>query len=172
MRRSELGGLARLIKNASPGLAKTAANTKPTFQQQTLLSRCTSDVLVPAGDATITDQFSTGQPSYREFFYSTVQLAGESQGFDGNGPYVRFQSGGGGVLVDGPNPGGIVGSGPIQGTSKNFANVQAAPEGVQPVLPNNPPPFRPEYPCHKNLVPNLNGPAAAPGPPDLTPVTP
>ena len=67
--------------------------------------------------------------------------------------------------MEGPNPGGIAGSGPIQGTSKNFANVQAAPEGVQPVLPNNPPPFRPEYPCHKNLVPDLNGPAAPPARP-------
>ena len=43
--------------------------------------------------------FSTGQPNYREFFYSTVGLSGESQGFDGNGPFVRFQAGGGPKLV-------------------------------------------------------------------------
>ena len=39
--------------------------------------------------------FSTGQPNFREFFYGVTQLAGESQGFDGNGPFVRFQAGGG-----------------------------------------------------------------------------
>jgi ABC-type transporter Mla subunit MlaD len=174
VRRSELGGLAKLVRSASPGLAQTAAATRPTFQEQTALSRCTSNVLIPTGDQTITDQFSTGEPAYREFFYSTVQLAGESQGFDGNGPYVRFQSGGGGVLVEGTNPGGTPGTGGQfpQGTSLNFANVQAPPEGVQPVLPDDPPPFRMDIPCSKNLVPDLNGPSSAPGPPDLTPVTP
>jgi phospholipid/cholesterol/gamma-HCH transport system substrate-binding protein len=174
LRGSELGGLAKLVRNASPGLAQTAANTRPTFQQQTALSRCTSKQLIPVGDQTITDRFSTGEPSYREFFYSTVNLAGESQGFDGNGPYVRFQSGGGANLVQGVNPGGIPGTGGQfpQGTSKNFANVQAPPQGVQPVLPDNPPPFRTDVACTKNPVPNLNGPSSAVGPPDLTPVTP
>lgn len=174
LRGSELGGLAKLLRGASPGLAQTAANTKPTFQQQTALARCTSDVLVPAGDGVINDQFSTGQPSYREFFYSTVQLAGESQGFDGNGPYVRFQSGGGGTLVQGNNPGGTPGTGGQfpQGTSKNYANAQAPPEGIQPVLPDNPPPYRTDVPCDENGVPDLNSAAGAVGPPDLTPVTP
>ena len=181
LRSSELGGLARLTRAASPFLAKTAATTKPLFQEQTALARCTSKVLIPAGDAVINDRFSTGQPGYREFFYSTVQLAGESQGFDGNGPYVRFESGGGGTLVEGPNPGGTPGSGPgitpqsgstIQGSSKNFANVTEPPQGIQPVLPGSSPPVRMEFPCQRNPVPNVNGPAAAAGAPDLTPVTP
>jgi ABC-type transporter Mla subunit MlaD len=172
LRQSELGGLAKLLKAAGPGLAQTAANTKPTFDQQTDLSNCTSKVLIPAGNGVIDDEFSTDQPVYREFFYATTQLAGESQGFDGNGPYVRFQSGGGGVTVEGENPGGVTGTGAVlpQGNSLNFANVQAAPEGVQPVLPDDPPPFRTDVPCTKNPVPNLNGPSAAVGPPDLTPV--
>ena len=171
LRRSELGGLAKLLAAAGPGLGQTAANTKPTFDQQTDLSNCTSKVFIPAGNGVINDEFSTGQPVYREFFYATTQLSGESQGFDGNGPYVRFQSGGGGVTVEAENPGGTPGSGFLQGSSKNFANVQAAPEGVQPVLPDDPPPFRPDVPCTKNPVPNLNGSAGAAGPPDLTPVT-
>ncbi len=105
LRSSELGGLARLLRNASPGLAETAGATKTLFDEQTNLARCTSNVLVPAGDIVINDEFSTGQPNYREFFYSAVQLAGESQGFDGNGPYVRFQSGGGPQLLRGHEPG-------------------------------------------------------------------
>ena len=122
----------------------------------------------------INDPFSTGQPNYREFFYSTVQLAGESQGFDGNGPYVRFESGGGGMLVQGDNPGGIPGTGSafLQGSAFNFANVQEAPQGQQPYLPDAPPPYRPDVPCASNPVPDVNGPAAQAGPPDLVPVNP
>ena len=48
----------------------------------------------------------TGQPNFREFFYTTVQLAGESQVFDGNGSFVRFQAGGGPTLTQMANPGG------------------------------------------------------------------
>jgi ABC-type transporter Mla subunit MlaD len=170
---SELGGLAKLVRKASPPLAQVSATTKGFFEQQTALARCVSDVLVPTGDQVINDDFSTGEPNYREFLYSTVQLAGESQGFDGNGPYVRFESGGGGVLVKGQNPGGVPGFGPLaQGNSLNFANVQEAPEGQQPYLPDAPPPYRPDVPCASNPVPDVNGPGAAVGAPDLTPVNP
>lgn len=176
LQRTELGGLAKLLKAASPGLARAAATTKGLFDQQTALARCTSNVLIPAGNVVINDQFSSGQPNYREFFYSTVNLAGESQGFDGNGPYVRFESGGGGITVQAPNPPpeNLPGNGgPFpQGNSLNFANVQEAPKGNQPPLPDDPPPFRMDFPCAQNDVPAINGPASAVGPPDLVPVNP
>jgi phospholipid/cholesterol/gamma-HCH transport system substrate-binding protein len=173
LQKSELGGLAKLVKKASPPLAQVSATTKGFFDQQTALARCTSEVFIPAGDQVINDDFSTGQPNYREFFYSTVQLAGESQGFDGNGPYVRFESGGGGTMVQGPNPGGIPGTGGVfpEGNSLNFANVQEAPVGQQPYLPASPPPYRPDVACASNPVPNVNGPGAAVGAPDLVPVS-
>jgi phospholipid/cholesterol/gamma-HCH transport system substrate-binding protein len=160
----ELGGIARMLKNASPGLAATAAGSRQAFPETSKLSLCTSQVLIPAGDVVITaDGFSTGQPNYRELFYGTVQLAGESQGFDGNGPYVRFQTGGGEELVHNQNP-----TGGFQ-NSLNFGHAIEPPDGVQPVLPDDPPPFRPDVACHTNDVPDLNGPAAAAGPPDLVP---
>ena len=162
LRKSELGGLSRMLRDASPGLAQATAAARTLFNEQTDLARCTSNVLIPAGDVVISDPFSTGQPNYREFFYSTVQLSGESQGFDGNGPYVRFQSGGGGQLVQGPNPGGGL------GTSLNFGNAIQVPDGIQPVLSTATPPFRMDFACKKNPVPDINGPAAAAGPPDLT----
>ena len=43
----------------------------------------------------IQDEFTTGRENYKEFFYALVGLAGEGQNFDGNGMYVRFQTGGG-----------------------------------------------------------------------------
>ncbi len=174
LQKSELGGLAKLLRKSSPALAKVSATTKGFFDQQTSFARCISEVFIPAGDSVINDPFSTGQPNYREFFYSTVQLAGESQGFDGNGPYVRFESGGGGTLVQGDNPGGLPGTGSafLPGSAFNFANVQEAPQGQQPYLPDAPPPYRPDVPCANNPVPDVNGPAAQAGPPDLVPVNP
>jgi phospholipid/cholesterol/gamma-HCH transport system substrate-binding protein len=108
--------------------------------------------------------FSTGQPNYREFFYSVVGLAGESQNFDGNGPYVRFQAGGGPQLVHMPEP-----NGGFQAHSYWAHNI-SAPLGTRPRLPAaGMPPFRMDVPCYKQAVPDLNGPAAAIGPPDPKP---
>ena len=162
----ELGGLAKLLRGAAPPLARASAASKDLFEQQTLLSRCVSHNLVPAGDVVVDDAFSTGQPNFYEFFYGTVQLAGESQSFDGNGPYVRFQSGGGDQLLSVPNPGGGFQNEALWG------NAVVAPEGVQPALPPKPPPIRFDVACHKNAVPQINGPSSAVGAPDLTPTDP
>jgi phospholipid/cholesterol/gamma-HCH transport system substrate-binding protein len=156
----ELGTVARQLAKAAPGLGQTAHFSKRLFSETGRLSRCVSENLIPAGDVVVNDAFSTGQPNYREFFYGTVQLAGESQSFDGNGQYVRFQTGGGPTLVQSPNPGGG-----LQNT-KVFGNTIEPPDGVQPSLPSLPP-FRPDVACHTNALPNINGPAAAVGPPDL-----
>jgi hypothetical protein len=105
--------------------------------------------------------FTTGQPNYREFFYSTVQLAGESQLFDGNGSFVRFQAGGGPTLTKMENPGG----GSLN--ESLWAHNISPPLGTRPQLTGKkPPPFRQDVACYKNAVPDLNGPLAAQGPPD------
>jgi ABC-type transporter Mla subunit MlaD len=158
----ELGGLAKLLRDAAPGLAATTNASKSFFKQQTLLARCTSRVLVPTGDIVVDDGFATGQPNYNEFLYSAVSLNGSLQGFDGNGPYVRFQSGGGPTLVEGLVPGGT------PGNALNFSNVIEVPDGIQPVASGARPPFRMDFPCKKNPVPDVNGPAGAAGPSDLT----
>jgi hypothetical protein len=54
------------------------------------------------------------------------------------------------------------------GNAVNFSNVIETPDGIQPVVPGALPPFRMDFPCKKNPVPALNGPAAAVGPSDLT----
>ena len=59
------------------------------------LASARADVLLPTGDVVIRDEFQTGRENYKEFFYAMVGLAGEGQNFDGNGMYVRFQTGGG-----------------------------------------------------------------------------
>ncbi len=164
LRSAELGGTARLLKSAAPGLAQTAAGSKHLLPQMRLAALCTSNNLVPAADTVITTDaagFNTGEPNFQELFYGAVQLAGGGSPLDGNGPYLRIQPGGGPQLVQGNNPGGSV-----QDTL-NFSYASEVPDGIQPVLPDAVPPFRMDVACHQNDVPNLNGPAAAAGPSDL-----
>jgi phospholipid/cholesterol/gamma-HCH transport system substrate-binding protein len=168
LRKQELGKDAQYLGQAAPGLADSASASPALFHQTDLLSRCTSHNLIPAGNTVIDDAggaypFSTGQPNYREFFYSFVQLAGESQLFDGNGSFVRFQAGGGPSLVKMNNP-----NGGDQNTSLWAHNI-SDPLGTRPRLLglNKTPPFRMDVPCFKNPAPDINSPvAAAVAPPD------
>ena len=172
LRRDELGNDAAYLAASGPGLGETAAGSSRLFRQTDLLSRCTSHNLIPTGNQVIDAAggaypFSTGQPNYREFLYGAVQLAGESQVFDGNGSYVRFQSGGGPTMVRRPNPGGG-----FENESLWAHNI-SPPLGTRPRLPKQgKPPFRMDVPCHKNAAPEINGAAATIGPPDPKAVSP
>jgi ABC-type transporter Mla subunit MlaD len=156
----EGGGVARLLAKSTPGLAGAAqAGKAVALPQLNQLSLCSSRVLVPTGDQTIDDRFATG-PNSHEFFYALVNFAGESQNFDGNGPFLRTQIGGGPQLVQTPSPEGNL------STDKTFySNTIAAPLGVQPQLGGKPP-KRPGARCYKQPVPDVNGPLGQPGPPD------
>jgi phospholipid/cholesterol/gamma-HCH transport system substrate-binding protein len=167
-RRSELGGVARLLPASAAPLARAGHASLRLFPQVGRFSRCVSENLVPAGNVEIDGAggypFVTGQPNIRELFYGAAQLAGESQGFDGNGPFVRFQAGGGPQLVRMPNPRGQ----PFGGVKNDvlYAHNIAAPIATRPRLPvGGKPPFRMDVPCHTQAVPEINGPAAALGPP-------
>jgi ABC-type transporter Mla subunit MlaD len=160
----EGGGLARLLKEATPGLAGAAVEGKSNaLPQLNRLSLCGTKVLIPTGNQTINDQFATG-PNYREFFYVLTDLAGQSQNFDGNGSYFRLQPGGGSVLVQESNP-----NGNLNTDKQNFAFAVEAPKGTQPLLGGKPP-LKPEVRCDKNPVPDLNSGLGEVHPPTLTPV--
>ena len=159
----ELGGIARLLAQGTPTSAATVAETIKGLPQLTRFNRCIAGNLVPAGNVVLSDSgngfdFSTGQPNYREFFYTAAGVAGETANFDGNGVYVRFQPGGGPVKVKLKNPSGSFLS------DEMFGNTISPPIGTRPRL-GTMPPLKPDVPCFKNAVPNLNGPAAALGPP-------
>jgi phospholipid/cholesterol/gamma-HCH transport system substrate-binding protein len=163
----ELGGVAKLLRESTPGLAGAAqAGKASTIPQINRLSLCTSRVLVPANNQTIEDRFNTGGPSYREFMYYLVNFAGNSQNFDGNGPYVRAQAGGGGTLVRQENP-----SGNLSTDKQDWAYTVAPPLGVQPQLGGRPP-KKPNVRCSTNPVPDVNGPLGQVGVPSLTAVSP
>jgi phospholipid/cholesterol/gamma-HCH transport system substrate-binding protein len=160
----ELGGLARLLRESTPGLAGAAqAGKANTIPQINRISLCTTQVLVPTNEQTIEDRFSTGGPAYREFLYGLVNLAGWGQNFDGNGFYARVQPGGGDTLVGLPNPGGNLSTDKVDWT---FAIEP--PHGVQPQLGGRPP-KKPNVRCDSNPVPDLNAGLGQPGAPTLVP---
>jgi ABC-type transporter Mla subunit MlaD len=163
----EAGGTAKLLREATPGLAGAAqAGKAVALPQLNRISLCTSKVLVPTGNQVINDQFSTGQPNYREFLYSLTNFAGWGQNFDGNGPFLRVQPGGGNLLAEQKNP-----NGNLTTDKQDFAHTAAPPLGTQPQLGGRGP-LKPEVRCDSNPVPNLNtglGQVGAPNPAVVSP---
>jgi phospholipid/cholesterol/gamma-HCH transport system substrate-binding protein len=156
----EAGGAARLLVESTPGLAGAAqAGKETTLPQINQLSQCTSKVLVPTGNETIEDRFGTGGPNYREFLYDLSNFAATAQNFDGNGPLLRTNVGGGPLLVGEPNP-----NAEVQSSKINYAHVAEEPLGTQP-QPGSQPPFKPEVRCATNPVPDINSGPAEVGPP-------
>jgi phospholipid/cholesterol/gamma-HCH transport system substrate-binding protein len=165
----EGGGVAKLLAESTPGLAGAAqAGKQVAIPQLNQLSLCTTQVMVPTADQTINDRFSTGGPNYREFLYTLASFAGAAQNYDGNGPFVRAQAGGGAVLLGEPNPQGN----PETYTDQvNYSHAGVAPIGNQPQL-GGLPPLKSDVPCYTNPVPDVNGPLGQVGAPTPTPVTP
>jgi phospholipid/cholesterol/gamma-HCH transport system substrate-binding protein len=153
MGEDELGGVAAQLAPASRDLAQVTNSAIELLPQTNLVSRCATDVLLPTGDVVIEDEFTTGVENYKEFFYTLVALSGEGQNFDGNGMYVRFQTGGGSQTVS-------LGSA-TSSTGQLFGNNVAVPLGNRPFIPSKRPPYRPKATCYKQPRPNLNGPAGA-----------
>jgi phospholipid/cholesterol/gamma-HCH transport system substrate-binding protein len=158
----EGGGVAKLLSESTPGLAGAAQAGKETaLPQLNQLSLCTTKVLVPTADQTIEDRFSTGGPNYREFFYSLANFAAAGQNFDGNGPYLRAQAGGGPLLVGEPNP---QGNPATRSDQVNYGHAVVPPLGNQPQLGGQPP-LKPNVRCYTNPAPDVNGPLAQVGAP-------
>ncbi len=158
LRKSELGGLAQILRKGTPGLAKTTNKGIGLLRQNGLLGLCASDVLVPTGNIVIDNAsgaypFSTGQPNFREFWYTAAQQAGTGGDFDGNGSYLRIQPGGGDVLATTTNPD------PSEVKNQTlYTYTISDPLGTRPnVAASAKPPFDTDTKCHKNPVPDLNG---------------
>jgi phospholipid/cholesterol/gamma-HCH transport system substrate-binding protein len=159
----EAGGTAKLLAEATPGLAGAAqAGRASTIPQVNRLSLCTTKVLVPTGNQTVADRFSTGGPNYREFLYVLADFAGSAQNFDGNGHFLRIQPGGGDKLVKIENP-----QGQFSVDKQDWGYSAVLPIGVQPQLGGRPP-KKPEVRCSTNPAPDVNGPLGQVGPPAIT----
>jgi phospholipid/cholesterol/gamma-HCH transport system substrate-binding protein len=153
----ELRGVARELSPATRDLSRITDRTLALLPQVDLLNRCVTHNLLPAGRVKLEDgAFSTGVENYKEIGYSFTGLAGEGQNFDGNGMYVRFQTGGGPQTIRTGNL--------LSGAAPLLANVVQAPLGTRPTYTGRLPPYRPDVACYRNALPDLNGPLAGPGP--------
>jgi phospholipid/cholesterol/gamma-HCH transport system substrate-binding protein len=153
----ELKGLADELSPATRDLARVVDQSLKLLPQADLASKCVARVVLPTGDIKIDDgPLSTGVENYKEAFYTFVGLAGEGQNFDGNGSYVRFNVSGG-DQTEALGPGNNL-------TQKVFSNYVKPPLGTRPAYPGRKPPYKPDFPCYKNPLPNVNG--AATGPAD------
>jgi phospholipid/cholesterol/gamma-HCH transport system substrate-binding protein len=160
--RNELGGLLSALRPAVYSLAVATNESFDLLEQTNNTSRCFNEVILPSGEVVLNDgTASSGVQNYKEFWYTVVGLAGESQNFEGNGSYTRTATGGGDVLIK---------TGKLSGRPKNrdvlYGNALVPPKGTRPARPSKKPPFKTNVSCYKNPKPDLNGPAAKAGAPD------
>jgi phospholipid/cholesterol/gamma-HCH transport system substrate-binding protein len=158
----ELGTLIGDLQPAIQSFGHVVNDSFGLFKQTDLTSRCFSNVILPTGDTVIQDGTNTtGASVFKEFWYTMVAFASDAQGFDGNGSYTRTATGGGGTLIR---------TGKLAGRPKNrdilYGHALNTPLGTRPKRPSSKPPYKTNVDCYKNAKPNLNGPAAAAGPPD------
>ncbi|HET6508349.1 MAG TPA: MlaD family protein [Baekduia sp.] len=159
---SELGGVVTQLQPTTVDLAKVVNGSLSALPQADLVSQCVTHTILPTGDVKIQDgQFTSDVENYKEFWYSMVGLAGESQNFDGNGHYVRFAVGGGSNTISTGKYGGAKGA-------KLYSNVNQAPEGTRPAYPGKQrSPYNHTAACKDQKLPDLNG--AKTGPADGSP---
>jgi phospholipid/cholesterol/gamma-HCH transport system substrate-binding protein len=152
---AELQGLVSDLRPAISDLAAVTDESLNLIPQLDLLNRCAINVILPTGDIPINDGFlATGVPNYKEAWQAIVGLSSESQNFDGNGLYTRFQAGGGAEPVNTKSsPSGIL-----------YGNATAKILGTQPKRPSSPPPKKSNVACYKNALPNLDNAPIGDGP--------
>jgi hypothetical protein len=149
----ELGGVVKELSPATAELAHVTDQAIKLLPKTDLTSKCVSKVIIPAGNLKINDEFATGAENYKEFFWGLVGLSGEGQNFDGNGMYVRFQTGGGSQQISLGNS--------SSNSGELFGNLVAAPLGNRPYDPRKRSAYRPDVPCYTQPLPDLSGPASA-----------
>jgi phospholipid/cholesterol/gamma-HCH transport system substrate-binding protein len=160
---NELGGVAQGLVTSVPVLAKLQAEQIPFYKQTEQFNKCTTNVIIPAGNAKLQDGSSTsGVEDYKEFWYSLVGLSGLGQGFNGNGTFARFVVGNSGQTLR-SQPVSILGTN-VKGL-KLLAHSPQQPLGTRPAYPAEEPPYEPLVPCSKQKLPEFNGPLSQ-GPAD------
>jgi phospholipid/cholesterol/gamma-HCH transport system substrate-binding protein len=152
---AELQGLVNDLQPAVDDFAEFTDGQVDLLPVLDRFNRCQLEVVLPTQETRIDEgALSTGLRNYEEFFQAMVGLTGESQGFDGNGSYTRFQSAGGGYRVQTP---------PVGSQGILYGGAAAAPLGTRPARGPKPP-YRPNARCHKQRVPNLNAARIGAGP--------
>ena len=104
--------------------------------------------------------------NFQEFLSALVNQAGIGQGFDGNGTYLRVNTGGGSVLSSMAYP---------PGGFRNDVDLRqhpGRPDGHPAAFTSAVPPYRPDVACHTNPLPDVNGTGGVGLPGDVGPPAP
>jgi phospholipid/cholesterol/gamma-HCH transport system substrate-binding protein len=154
----ELGGLLDRLAPATSDLAALGHATRVWLPHIDAFNRCVTDVILPTGNLKVDDgALSAGTENYKEFWHAMVGQAGEGQGFDGNGPYLRLQASGGPDLIR---------TGETNYTGDALLGKPTLPPlSTRPAYGNRLPPMDRSVPCAQSPVPDVNGPASI-GPAD------
>ncbi|MBJ7347459.1 MAG: MCE family protein [Thermoleophilaceae bacterium] len=143
----ELGKTASLSASVVDHFAGISAEAPSTIQQIGRISSCWNSVIYPGLIQKVADgTFSTNSENYKNFWYSLVGMASESQGFDGNGAKLRLAGAGTNTSV-------IPNKNPQLTMAGNGPNPEL---GVNPVLPKTDPPIQNKVLCYKNPAPDVN----------------
>ncbi len=153
---AELGGLVDDLQPGTASLARVATQSLGLMSEADLLSRCTTENLLPILESRIDDgPLSAGTEVSKEFWHAMAGIATEGQNFDGNGHYVRLHPGGGNQHLE------------LGGRrDPYYGSLPARPLGTRPAWPATKPPLRTDVACHTQRKPDLTartGPSDAQG---------
>ena len=177
-RQAELGGLVQLAAQVDPAPGRDHGRLEGAVHARRVASAAASPQnLVPTGDIVIDDNdgtypfgqgapgFPSGVTNFQEFLSALVNQTGAGQGFDGNGTYLRANTGGGSVLASTPYP-----PGGFRNTTV-FGNNQATYLGTRPTFTAAVPPYRTDVPAPPTRCPTSTAPAAPGSPATSAPAT-
>ena len=149
---AELQGLVNDLRPAIDDLAQLTDDSVELLPKVDDVSRCFIENVLPAGDIVIdvpNYPHETGVENYKEFWQSQVALSGESQNFDGNGGYTRFQPGGGTQTLS-------TGQHATSAARRCSPTRTCRRSGSVPRYPARKPPYRRDVECHTNALPKVN----------------
>lgn len=158
----ELGGVAAQLAPTTKSLAAQFDENTRLLPQADLVAQCATNYVLPLGDIKVDDgALSTGVENYKEFIYTLVGFNGESQNFDGNGHYLRFQTGGGKYAwATGPYD---TRDKPAGDGLRQWARSNKPPLGTRPAYPaKQPTKLGFDKACKDQKLPDVNGHPAGP----------
>ncbi len=150
--------LPRLLRNLRPSIRRLPAFTQgqiPLSRFVAPVAQCFDQKINPTLDTKLDDDhLSTGQPAWLDAMHAGVNIAGTVANFDGNGTWLRYESGTSDLSVS---------LGQIPGLGKVVGTANGALMGVRPEWNGTtPPPFHPESDCRTQKLPDLKATAAKP----------
>ncbi|MGI8558259.1 MAG: MlaD family protein [Solirubrobacteraceae bacterium] len=153
---AELPALLGVLQPLASSLPSLYARLEVLFPRVTPVVSCVGNQALSVLNAKLDDgQLSTGRPVWQDLLHVMVGFAGDSQDFDGNGPWLRYPGFSGSQLISTVSSPGIA---PL------FGSASSSTLGARPLWagPGGGPAFRPDVPCTSQPVPNLQA-AGGPG---------